>query len=70
MLSVGDTKTFDHLCNLNIYGDDYPLSKEECINHVQKRMGTALRSKRLDYSKRKITLGGRGYGRLTDGAIK
>ena len=70
MLSDGDTKTFDHLCNLNIYGDDYPLNKEECINHVQKRMGAALRSKRLDCSKRKITLGGRGYGRLTDGAIK
>lgn len=37
MLSDGDAKTFNHLSGLNIYGDEYPLTKEECINHVEKR---------------------------------
>lgn len=37
MLSDGDSKTFNHLNSLNIYGSDHPLSKEECINHVSKR---------------------------------
>eukprot|EP00112_Aurelia_sp_Birch-Aquarium-sp1_P015466 Seg3426.2 transcript_id=Seg3426.2/GoldUCD/mRNA.D3Y31 product="hypothetical protein" protein_id=Seg3426.2/GoldUCD/D3Y31 len=25
------------------YGDDYNITKEECVGHVQKRMGTSLR---------------------------
>ena len=43
---------------MNIY--DKPIVKEECVNHVHKRMGTALRH--LSKSKR---LGGKGKGRLT-----
>jgi hypothetical protein len=37
----------------------------ECINHVAKRVGTALRNLVSDYKKRKITLGGRQEGALT-----
>lgn len=37
MLSDGDSKTFKHLNSLNIYGSDFPLTKEECVNHVSKR---------------------------------
>ncbi|KYN05934.1 hypothetical protein ALC62_03128, partial [Cyphomyrmex costatus] len=37
MLSDGDSKTFSHLQNLNIYGQKYEIKKEECINHVGKR---------------------------------
>ena len=70
MLSDGDTKTFDHLTELNIYGDEHGITKEECVNHVAKRMGTALRKVRTTASKTKgITLGGRGHGRLTDPII-
>ncbi|GFS95661.1 hypothetical protein TNCV_886151 [Trichonephila clavipes] len=29
--------------NKNIYGDEYPTEKMECIRHVMKRMGTRLR---------------------------
>ena len=43
LLSDGDAKTFKHLCSLNVYGD-VSLTKEECVNHVAKRIGTALRN--------------------------
>ena len=28
---------------MKVYGDDVKITKEECTNHVAKRMGTALR---------------------------
>ena len=40
MLSDGDAMTFNHLSSLPVY-DDMKLQKEECINHVAKRLGTA-----------------------------
>lgn len=43
MLSDGDAKTYLHLSKQNIYGEDVEIIKEECINHVIKRMSTALR---------------------------
>ncbi|GFT14748.1 uncharacterized protein TNCV_99441 [Trichonephila clavipes] len=45
ILSDGDSKTFQHLMSLNIYGKGKPIKKEECINHISKRLGTGLRSK-------------------------
>ena len=42
MLSDGDARTFNHLSGWQMYGD-VELQKEECINHVSKRLGTALR---------------------------
>ena len=69
MLSDGDTKTFNHLKALNIYGDDHPLTKEECVNHVAKRMGTALRKLRTDSSKQGVKLGGYGHGKLREPTI-
>jgi hypothetical protein len=41
-LGDGDSKTFDELCVRKVYGD-VPIEKVDCINHVSKRMGTALR---------------------------
>ena len=26
-----------------VYGDEYPVTKEECVGHIQKRLGSALR---------------------------
>ena len=40
-VSDGDSKSFKHLTNLCVYGD-VELHKEECVNHVAKRLGTAL----------------------------
>ena len=69
MVSDGDSKLYDQLRLLQPYGKDHRVFKEECINHVGKRLGTALRNLTSDCSKRGITLGGKGYGRLTQMAI-
>ena len=39
VLSDGDARTFNHLSSLQVYGE-VELQKEECINHVAKRLGT------------------------------
>ncbi|GFV26361.1 uncharacterized protein TNCV_516381 [Trichonephila clavipes] len=39
----GDCKAFDAVKKKNIYGNEYPIEKLECIGHVMKRMGTRLR---------------------------
>ena len=38
VLSDGDAKTYNHLVDLNVYGDDCPVTKEQCVNHVSKRL--------------------------------
>lgn len=40
----GDSKTFNGILDLNPYGDDFIVVKNECIGHVEKRMGTRLRN--------------------------
>ena len=42
-LGDGDTHTCDKLNDLHVYGPDVQILKKDCINHVSKRMGTALR---------------------------
>ena len=53
------------------YGDKYTVVKEECVGHVQKRMGTALRKYKKDMKGRKLSdgKGVGGKGRLTDKLI-
>ncbi|XP_050034085.1 uncharacterized protein [Dermacentor andersoni] len=41
-LSDGDSKAFTAVCGAEVYGDTV-IEKEECTNHVAKRLGTALR---------------------------
>uniref|UniRef100_A0A1E1XP14 Putative kolobok-8 hm n=1 Tax=Amblyomma sculptum TaxID=1581419 RepID=A0A1E1XP14_AMBSC len=62
----GDSRTYLALCNEQIYGF-IPLTKEDCVNHVQKRMGTALRSL-VNKAKKGEALGGKGG--LTQDVIK
>ena len=69
MLSDGDSSTYAHLCSLNVYGDGVVINKEECVNHVAKRMGTVLRNLAKTSKKTGVTLGGRGHGKLTQAAI-
>ncbi|GFS74776.1 uncharacterized protein TNCV_1690751 [Trichonephila clavipes] len=45
MLSDGDSKTFKFLSDNKIYGSDIKIEKEECLNHIAKRLGTTLRNK-------------------------
>ena len=65
MVSDGDSRTFKHLTEKKVYGDDVVIVKEECINHVAKQMGTALRKLATQTKKAGVTLGGRGHGKLT-----
>ncbi|KAL8615826.1 hypothetical protein ACOMHN_048534 [Nucella lapillus] len=69
LLSDGDAKTFTELTNIKPYGDEVHIEKEECINHVSKRLGSALRNLVADCRKKSVTLGGRGHGQLTQNAI-
>ena len=41
----GDSTTYGKVCEacVDMYGDSYPVAKEECVGHIQKRMGTGLR---------------------------
>ena len=52
MVADGDSKAYDTVNEKLPYGPDYPIVKEECINHVSKRRGTALRNLATDFSKR------------------
>ena len=42
MLCDGDSKAYDTIVEMEIYGREKQIAKEECIDHVSKRMGTAL----------------------------
>lgn len=59
---IGDSKIFKALLDLKPYGDEFPIRKSECVNHVEKRMGTRLRNVR----KKKLE----GKGKLTENLIK
>ncbi|XP_075742739.1 uncharacterized protein LOC142796312 [Rhipicephalus microplus] len=63
IVSDGDSATFSALQQDNVYGL-VPIVKEECLNHVRKRMGTALRNL---VQKSEQALGGKG--RLTKALI-
>ncbi|GFW29616.1 uncharacterized protein TNCV_3934841 [Trichonephila clavipes] len=54
--SDGDCKTFSYLCRKNVYGPDIVIKKEECIDHVSKRLGTALRSTVKDFRAQVVNL--------------
>jgi putative NIF3 family GTP cyclohydrolase 1 type 2 len=70
LLSDGDCKTYSVLQKQKPYGENVKIEKEECVNHVAKRLGTALRSLVTDNRKKGVTLGGRGHGKLTQMAMK
>ncbi|CAN7948281.1 unnamed protein product, partial [Ixodes hexagonus] len=66
MLSDGDSRSFAALQEAKVYGF-VPVEEEDCVNHVQKRMGTALRSlvqkQKVQKGPAGTSLGGKG--RLT-----
>ncbi|GFW86343.1 uncharacterized protein TNCV_4331271 [Trichonephila clavipes] len=70
VLSDGDCKTFNYLCEKKVYGPDIVIKKEECINHVSKRFGTAVRSTVKDCRAQGISLGGKAHGSLKEATIK
>ena len=44
----GDTSSFSEVVQSKPYGDDVEIDKKECVGHVQKRMGTRLRTLRIN----------------------
>ena len=73
MVGDGDTGCYSEVCNAikEKFGNDYVVVKEECVGHVQKRIGRSLREyKRINRGKRLVdgkSVG--GAGRLTDKVI-
>ena len=67
MLGDGDAKTHSRLLQEDLY-DGRPIEKLECVNHVTKRMGTALRNLVEKGKAMGEPIGGRG--KLTDVRIK
>ena len=45
----GDSKSYSSVCKSLPYGAGVTFPKEDCIGHVRKRMGTALRKVKADY---------------------
>ena len=66
----GNCKGFNEVCTAKPYGD-VPVVKEECVGHIQKRMGKALRDLKKAKKGEKLSdgLGIGGAGRLTDTTI-
>lgn len=73
LISDGDSKSFSLLLQENVYGSgpDDAVVKRDCVGHVQKRLGTALRNLKSSYRGHKLsdgkTIG--GAGRLTNARI-
>ncbi|KAK3889782.1 hypothetical protein Pcinc_006343 [Petrolisthes cinctipes] len=71
----GDSSTYKAVKDLNPY--DVPVVKEECVNHVSKRLGTRLRKLKKELSTSITTKTGKevrrsvlgGAGQLTDKVI-
>ncbi|XP_028405772.1 uncharacterized protein LOC114528348 [Dendronephthya gigantea] len=61
---------FCHECKAHS-AEDKEIRKEECVGHVQKRLGTALRKYKNDHKGKKLSDGKSvgGKGRLTDKTI-
>ena len=68
LLSDGDSKTFQMLTQSKVYGDK-AIIKDECLNHVAKRLGTALRNKVKEWRVKGICLGAKKKGNLTEEII-
>ena len=67
LIGDGDSKAYSAVVDSKPYGD-IEISKSDCVGHVQKRLGSALRKLKKTWGKKRLqdgkTIGGRG--RLTD----
>ena len=70
-LGDGDSKAYDQLTAEKVYGENVTVKKLECVGHIQKRMGSRLRSLKKRLGKTKLADGktAGGKGRLTDKLI-
>lgn len=78
MVSDGDTSTYDAIKSMNNkngpYGLEYTIQKEECKNHLHKRMGNRLMGLKRSMKEKKIVAGGKVQFRstleMTDNTIR
>ena len=68
MFSDGYSKAYDAVCKANVCGSHIESEQEDCINHVAKWMGTALRKLASVSKAQKATITGKG--KLTNIKIK
>jgi len=66
MLCDGDSKSFDAICEAKVYGE-VEVTKEDCVNHISKRMGTALRRLSVEAKAQGSSISGKG--KLTNAKI-
>ncbi|GBO21403.1 hypothetical protein AVEN_247756-1 [Araneus ventricosus] len=69
VLSGGDSKTYKNLLELDVYDDSMKISKEECLNHVAKRLGTGLRNKIKEWRSKCVTNGSRKEESLKESTL-
>ena len=60
MLCDGDSKASDTIQKSKVYGPCTNNIKEDCVNHISKRMGTALRNLVAVSKAKKVSLSGKG----------
>lgn len=69
MVSDGDTNTYDAIKSMNKkkgpYGLEYQVQKEECKNHLHKRMGNRLMGLKRSMREKKVVKGGKVQFRST-----
>lgn len=68
MLGDGDGKAHGKVNGIQPYGPEVTIKIIECVNHVTKRMGTALRTRVEKRKAQNLLIG--GYGKLTDDRIE
>ena len=69
MLSDRYAKTHTHLNTIQVYGPQIKIEKQECVNHISKRLGTGLRNVVKEWKTKGVTLGGRREGSLKESTI-
>ena len=68
MLCDGDSKSYNYIVERKVYGKDVSINKDECINYVSKRIGTALRNLKEQCTAKGESIGGKGF-KLTNDLI-
>lgn len=70
-LGDGDSSAYPNVVKEQPYGPEFEIIKRECVGHVQKRMGSRLRTLKKKWGKTKLADGKSigGKGRLTNSVI-
>jgi len=68
MLCDGDSKSYNYIVERKVYGKDVSINKDECINYVSKRIGTALRNLKEQCTAKGESIGEKGF-KLTNDLI-